>query len=66
MSIHKQHDHARRRPSAGDGSRRSPPFSFRLDQEIKADLERFAAEDVRSLSGMIDVALRDYVKRRKG
>lgn len=43
----------------------APPFSFRIDPEVRDDLEKFAAKDDRSLSNYINKVLRDHVASQK-
>jgi predicted HicB family RNase H-like nuclease len=48
---------------------RKPPvkdikFNLRIDRELKAEAEKAAAEDDRSLAGLIVKLLRDYLKKR--
>jgi predicted transcriptional regulator len=40
--------------------------STRLDPDVREALDRYAAEDRRSLSFMINEACREYVERREG
>jgi hypothetical protein len=42
------------------------PFLLRLPPELKADLRRWAGEELRSLNAHIEYLLREAVKRRKG
>jgi predicted HicB family RNase H-like nuclease len=40
-------------------------FNLRMDRKLKADAERAAAADGRSLAGLIIKLLRDHLSRRK-
>jgi hypothetical protein len=40
-------------------------FLLRLPPELLADLERWAADDLRSVNAQIEFLLREQVKRRK-
>jgi len=40
-------------------------FLLRLAPELLADLERWAAEDLRSVNAQIEFLLRDLVRKRK-
>jgi hypothetical protein len=40
-------------------------FEMRLDRKLKAEAEKAAAEDNRSLAGLIVKLLRDYLKKTK-
>lgn len=42
------------------------PFLLRIDAELWKELERWAADDLRSVNGQIEFLLRDAVRRRKG
>jgi hypothetical protein len=39
-------------------------FEMRIDRKLKAEAERVAAEDNRSLAGLIVKLLRDYLEKR--
>jgi hypothetical protein len=41
-------------------------FLLRMDPQLWADLERWAAEDLRSVNGQIEYILRQAVVKRKG
>ncbi len=41
-------------------------FLLRIDGELWTELERWAAEDLRSVNGQIEYLLREVVRRRKG
>ena len=41
------------------------PFSLRLDPELKAELQRLADADRRSLSNFVEIILEDYVAASK-
>jgi hypothetical protein len=43
-----------------------PQVNFRIDPKLKAEAEKAAAEDHRSLSSLIEKLLSDYVKKRRG
>jgi predicted transcriptional regulator len=45
--------------------RRTDPISFRIKAEIKAELERLAKADKRSLSAYIEMALEEHIERLK-
>jgi predicted HicB family RNase H-like nuclease len=40
-------------------------FNFRIDRKLKAEAEKAAAEDNRSLAGLIVKLLRDHLSKRK-
>ena len=40
-------------------------FEMRMDHKLKAEAEKAAAEDNRSLAGLIVKLLRDYLNKRK-
>lgn len=42
-----------------------PPFSFRLELDLKAELEKLAEKDDRSLSNYLHKVLRDHVAASK-
>jgi predicted transcriptional regulator len=42
------------------------PLSHRLDPELKAELQRLADADRRSLTNYIEVVLEDHVAKAKG
>ncbi len=42
------------------------PFLLRIDPKLWAELERWAAEELRSVNGQIEYLLRQAVARRKG
>lgn len=44
---------------------KSAPFSMRMDEDLKADLERYAAEENRSLTNFIETELQRAVAQRK-
>jgi predicted transcriptional regulator len=46
--------------------KKSESVSTRLDPDVREALDRYAAEDRRSLSWMINEACREYVERREG
>ena len=50
---------------AGRGRERKP-LLLRIDPSLWADLERWAADDLRSVNGQIEMILREAVARRKG
>jgi hypothetical protein len=41
-------------------------FLLRIDPDLWAELERWAAEDLRSINAQVEWLLRDAVRRRKG
>ena len=41
-------------------------FLLRIDPKLWADLEAWAADDLRSVNGQIEFLLREAVRRRKG
>jgi hypothetical protein len=41
-------------------------FLLRIDPRLWADLEAWAADDLRSVNGQIEYLLRESVRRRKG
>jgi hypothetical protein len=41
-------------------------FLLRIDQELWAELERWASAELRSINGQIEYLLRDAVSKRKG
>ncbi len=41
-------------------------FLLRIDPELWAELERWAAADLRSVNAQVEWLLRDAVRRRKG
>jgi predicted transcriptional regulator len=46
--------------------KKTESISTRLDPDVRKALERYAAEDRRSLSWVIAEACREYVERREG
>lgn len=42
-----------------------PPYSFRLELDLKAELEKLAAKDDRSLSNYLNKTLREHVAAQK-
>jgi predicted transcriptional regulator len=42
------------------------PLSHRLDPELKAELQRLADADRRSLTNYIEIVLEDHVAKNKG
>ena len=42
------------------------PFLLRIDPALWADLEAWAADELRSVNGQIEYLLREAVRRRKG
>jgi len=47
-------------------TKKTESVSVRLDPDVRAALDRYAAEDRRSVSFMINEACREYVDRREG
>lgn len=45
--------------------KKTTPISFRIREDIKAELQRLAAEDRRSLSSYIELALEGHLQRIK-
>lgn len=41
-------------------------FLLRIDPQLWADLEAWAADELRSVNGQIEYVLREAVRRRKG
>jgi hypothetical protein len=41
-------------------------FLLRIDPQLWAELEAWAADELRSVNGQIEYVLRDAVRRRKG
>ena len=41
-------------------------FLLRIDPQLWADLEAWAADELRSVNGQIEYVLRDAVRKRKG
>lgn len=41
------------------------PFLLRIDPKLWADLERWAAQDLRSVNGQIEFLLREALARRR-
>jgi hypothetical protein len=41
-------------------------FLLRIDPELWADLENWAADELRSVNGQIEYVLREAVRKRKG
>lgn len=41
-------------------------FLLRIDPQLWADLEAWAADELRSVNGQIEYVLRDAVRRRRG
>jgi hypothetical protein len=41
-------------------------FLLRMDPQLWAEIEAWAADDLRSVNGQIEYILRDAVRRRKG
>jgi len=48
------------------GSAERKAFLLRLSPELWKDLERWAADDLRSINAQIEFLLRQAVQRRKG
>jgi len=48
------------------GVKRTLPFSMRLDEALKADLQKLADAENRSLTNFIETELRRLVAERKG
>jgi predicted transcriptional regulator len=46
--------------------KRTAPFSMRLDDELKADLQKLADAENRSLTNFVETALRRIVAEHKG
>ena len=42
------------------------PFLLRIDAELLAELEAWAADELRSVNGQIEYLLRQAVNKRKG
>jgi hypothetical protein len=42
------------------------PFLLRIDAGLWADIERWAAEELRSANGQVEYLLREAVRKRKG
>ncbi len=42
------------------------PFLLRIDPKLWAELERWAADELRSVNGQIEYLLREAVAKRKG
>ncbi len=42
------------------------PFLLRMPPDLWGELEKWAAEDLRSINGQIEFLLRQAVQRRKG
>jgi len=42
------------------------PFLLRIDADLWADIERWAAEELRSANGQVEYVLREAVRKRKG
>ncbi len=42
------------------------PFLLRIDPELWSELERWAAEELRSVNGQIEYILRQAAQKRKG
>jgi hypothetical protein len=41
-------------------------FLLRIDPEVWADVEKWAADELRSVNAQVEYLLREAVKRRKG
>ena len=41
-------------------------FLLRIDPKLWADLEKWSADELRSVNGQIEYLLRDAVKKRRG
>jgi hypothetical protein len=41
-------------------------FLLRIDPEVWADVEKWAADELRSVNAQVEYLLRDAVRRRKG
>lgn len=41
-------------------------FALRIDAELWAEVERLAAQELRSVNAQVEVLLREAVRRRKG
>jgi hypothetical protein len=54
-----------RQPGRGVVAERKQ-FLLRIDPQLWADLEAWAADELRSVNGQIEYVLRDAVRRRKG
>tara|TARA_B100002003_G_C14128727_1_gene542925 strand:- start:1954 stop:2127 length:174 start_codon:yes stop_codon:yes gene_type:complete len=46
------------------GMAKGSPIGFRIDPEIKAALERAAKSDDRSLSSLVTIILRDWLRAK--
>ena len=44
---------------------KSAPFSIRLDPDLKAELQRLAERDRRSLNNFVEKVLAEYVARER-
>ena len=42
------------------------PFLLRIDAALWTDIERWAAEELRSANGQVEYLLREAVRKRKG
>ena len=42
------------------------PFLLRIDAALWADIERWAAEELRSANGQVEYLLREAVRKRRG
>jgi hypothetical protein len=42
------------------------PFLIRIDADLRADLESWAQDELRSVNGQIEYLLRQAVQKRKG
>jgi len=42
------------------------PFLLRIDAALWADIERWAADELRSANGQVEFLLREAVRKRKG
>ena len=42
------------------------PFLLRLPPELRKDLEKWAADELRSLNAQIEYILREQVRKRRG
>ncbi|HEY3808992.1 MAG TPA: hypothetical protein VGL50_03560 [Steroidobacteraceae bacterium] len=47
-------------------SEQRKPFLLRVPQDLWKDLEKWAADDLRSINAQIEFLLREAVARRKG
>jgi hypothetical protein len=57
------------KPASGPpatGAKARKPFLLRVDPELWTELERWAADELRSVNSQVEMLLRQAVQKRKG